>query len=236
MSKPTRRRLWLTLGLPVVYVAGTALAHYLLFPEGPSGSSDLPRQGVTVVNKGIRSRFVYRRTAVETAGRVFEWDNYVDPGGGPMDIPHVHPDTRETFEVVEGEIEFVVDGRLQVVHAGAKVVAAPGQTHAFRNASGRPAHLISRIEAAGNQPWAALAEKGLLLDSAYIQFDRAGGLGSLSTLQGLVFLSRFTTIGYRSNAPIWVQKALAFFVAPTARLFGIHSYYPPPSSSHAGRQ
>jgi hypothetical protein len=92
--------------------------------------------------------------------------------------------------------------------------------------------MISRIEAAGKQPWAALAEKGLLLDSAYVQFDRAGGIGRLSNLQGLVFLSRFTTIGYRSNAPIWVQKTLAFVVAPTARLFGIRSYYPSPPDNH----
>jgi mannose-6-phosphate isomerase-like protein (cupin superfamily) len=232
MGKVIGRRLVLALGLLVVYLASTSLAHYVIFPEGPADMSDLPRQGVTVVNKGIRSRFVYRRTSVETGGRVFEWDNYVDPGGGPMDIPHVHPDTREIFEVVDGEIEFVVDGRVQVVRAGSTIVAAPGQTHAFRNASGRPAHMISRIEAADEQPWAALAEKGLLLDSAYVQFDRAGGLGRLSNLQGLAFLSRFRTIGYRSDAPIWVQKTLAFLVAPTARLFGIHGYYPPPASSH----
>ncbi len=235
MSKRIRRRLLLALGLLVVYVGSTSLAHYVLFPEGPSGSSDLPRKGVTIVNRGIHSRFVYRRTAIETGGRVFEWDNYVDPGGGPMDLPHVHPDTREIFEVVDGEIEFAVDGRVHVVHAGSTIVAEPGQAHAFRNASGRPAHMISRIEAAGNQPWAALADKGLLLDSAYVQFDRVGGIGRFSNLQGLVFLSRFTTIGYRSNAPIWVQKTLAFVVAPTARLFGIRSYYPSPSSHDAHR-
>ena len=234
MGNRIRRRLALVFGLLVIYVASTSLAHYVLFPEGPADPSDLPRQGVTVVNKGIRSRFVYRRTSVETGGRVFEWDNYVDPGGGPMEIPHVHPNTREIFEVVDGEIEFVVDGRVQVVRAGSTIVAAPGQTHAFRNASGRSAHMISRIEAAGKQPWANLAERGLLLDSAYVQFDRAGGLGRLSNLQALAFLSRFTTIGYRSDAPIWVQKTLAFLVAPTARLFGIRTYYPPPPPPRAG--
>jgi mannose-6-phosphate isomerase-like protein (cupin superfamily) len=122
-SKPRRRRVALALGLLVMYVAGTSLAHYMLFPEGPSDSSDLPHQGVTIVNRGIHSRFVYRRTAAETGGRVFEWDNYVDPDGGPMDLPHVHPDTREIFEVVDGEIEFVVEGRIQIVHAGSTIVA-----------------------------------------------------------------------------------------------------------------
>jgi hypothetical protein len=75
----------------------------VLFPEPGLDPSDLPRRGTTVVNEGIHSKFVYRQTSIETDGRVFEWDNYVAPGGGPINIPHLHPHMREIFRVVDGE-------------------------------------------------------------------------------------------------------------------------------------
>ena len=58
--------------------------------------------------------FVYRETFIETAGRKFEWHNFVEPGGGPIDTPHVHLHNRETFRVIDGEIRFVIDGEEHV--------------------------------------------------------------------------------------------------------------------------
>jgi len=69
--------------------------------------------------------------------------------------------------------------------------------------------------------------QGLLVDSAFVQFDRAGGMGRVGIIQGLVFAGHFNQ-GYLPGLPVWVQDAMAFLVAPTARLFGVHAYYPPP--------
>jgi len=65
---------------------------------------------------------------------------------------------------------------------GSTVVVQPGTTHAFRNAADRPAHMISRVEAVDDGPWAHLAERGLLLDSTFLQINRTGGLGRVSPI------------------------------------------------------
>jgi hypothetical protein len=92
-----RRKLLIALSIVAAYVVVSSLAHYVLFPEQGPDASDLPRSGTTVVNKGIRSKFVYRQTSIETEGRLFEWDNFVDPGGGPIDLPSRQQTMRDTI-------------------------------------------------------------------------------------------------------------------------------------------
>ena len=223
---------WLVTAVSLVgaYIGVSSLVHYVLFPEPGPDPSDLPRRGTTVANEGIHSKFVYRRTSIETDGKVFEWDNYVEPGGGPINIPHLHPHMREIFRVVDGEMRFVIDGEEHIVRAGSEIVAEPGAVHAFQNVTDRPVYMISRFEPAEDAPWEELARKGLLVDSAFVQFDRAGGMGRVGIIQGLVFAGHFKQ-GYLPGLPVWVQEAMAFLVAPTARLFGVHAYYPPPTSA-----
>lgn len=221
-----KKKLRATLMLIVGYLAVSSLCHYVLFPEPGPDFSDLPRRGTTVGNGEINSKFVYRETSIESAGQRFEWDNFVEPGGGPIDIPHVHPHMREIFHVIDGEMQFRVNGEDRLVKAGEEIVAQPGAAHAFHNASGKPVYMVSRFEPAEDGPWEDLARRGLLVDSEFVQFERAGGLGRLSALQMMVFGSRFKQ-GYAPGIPTWMQDAAAFLVAPTARLFGVHSYYPP---------
>lgn len=223
-----RKRVAIGIALVTIYVFVSSILHYAVFPEPFAVPSDLPRSGTTLVNEGIRSRFVYRHTSMETAGRLFEWDNFVEPGGGPGEIPHVHPHMREVFQIVAGEVTFVMNGREQVAGPGSTIVVQPGTVHAFRNVADRPAHMISRFEPAHDGPWAQLAERGLLPDSTFVQIDRAGGLGRASPIQMLVFVSRHKQ-GYPPGLPIWAWDALAFLIAPTARIFGVHAYYAPPT-------
>lgn len=227
--RTTSKKLAIAFVAALAYVCASSLLHYVVFPEPGPDPSDLPRSGTTIVNEGISSRFVFRQTSIETGGRLFEWDNFVEPGGGPIDLPHVHPHMREVFQVVDGEVRFAIDGAERMVAAGSEVVAEPGSTHTFQNVSDRPAYMISRFEAAEDGPWEELARSGRLPDMGFVQADRAGGLGRIGAIQGLVVLSVHKQ-SYLPWPPIWAQDALAFLVAPTARLFGVRAYYPPPDA------
>ena len=221
------KRIVIGISLIVAYVVVSSVLHYMVFPEPTPDPSDLPRRGTTVINPAISSKFVFRETFIETGGRGFEWDNFVEPGGGPINIPHVHLHNREIFHVIDGEMRFVIDGEERVVRAGDEVVAEPGSVHAFQNPSNSPTYMISRFEPAEDGPWEELARAGLLLDSQFVQIGRVGGMGAVSPIQMMVFGSRFKTVGNLAGPPIWLQKTAAFLVAPTARLFGIRAYYPP---------
>ena len=84
MEARVMRRILAALALVAGYVVISSLCHYVLFPEPGPDPSDLPRRDMTIVNEGIRSTFVYRQTSIETAGRLFEWESLVEPGGGPI--------------------------------------------------------------------------------------------------------------------------------------------------------
>jgi uncharacterized cupin superfamily protein len=68
-------------------------------------------------------------------------DGVLSPGSG-FQTPHWHEDLDEVFYVLEGEIEFLLDGRWQRASAGTTIFVPAGMVHAFRNASGRPARQL----------------------------------------------------------------------------------------------
>ncbi|HEV2771897.1 MAG TPA: cupin domain-containing protein, partial [Thermoleophilaceae bacterium] len=50
--------------------------------------------------------------------------------------PHLHPQTVEVFEVLEGELEMLVGRAWRTARAGESVTVNPGVRHTFRNTSG----------------------------------------------------------------------------------------------------
>lgn len=70
------------------------------------------------------------------------------PSGGGFPVPHWHEDLDEVFYVLEGEVEFLLEGQWRRVGAGSTVFVPAGCVHAFRNASSRPARqlVVGQVE------------------------------------------------------------------------------------------
>ena len=66
----------------------------------------------------------------------------LEPGTRPGE-PHYHANHTDAFYVIEGELEFVVDGEPVRAPAGTLVVAPRGEVHAFPVAIGRPARFLN---------------------------------------------------------------------------------------------
>ena len=75
------------------------------------------------------------------SGQVGMVEGEVPPGGG-FQIPHWHEDLDEVFYVLEGKIEFLLDGQWRPAVAGSTVFVPAGTVHAFRNASEQPARQL----------------------------------------------------------------------------------------------
>lgn len=78
--------------------------------------------------------FTVLQTGVDTGGKSLNlhWEllpkcNMKDP------LVHIHPHAIETYEVLEGEMEFFVKDKWLTVKEGAKLTVPKGVTHAFRN-------------------------------------------------------------------------------------------------------
>jgi quercetin dioxygenase-like cupin family protein len=99
-------------------------------------------------------------SGAQTAGRYCLIDMQVPPNGGPP--PHRH-DFEEMFTLLEGELTFTFRGQTRNVAAPATVAIPANAPHAFRNASGREAHMLCMCTPAGQDEY--FAAVGIALPS-----------------------------------------------------------------------
>jgi quercetin dioxygenase-like cupin family protein len=86
----------------------------------------LPGEGESV--PGNHRDFVVKAELPELEMIEFECEPEFEPVP-----PHVHPDKVDSFYVLEGELEFAVEGETLRAGPGAYVAAPPGVRHGFRN-------------------------------------------------------------------------------------------------------
>jgi mannose-6-phosphate isomerase-like protein (cupin superfamily) len=113
---------------------------------------------------GVGMRWQTTRSAADTDGAVVEGTMWFAPGmaGPPV---HIHPGAEETFSVLEGEIEVLLDGTWTAVGVGETSVVPAGAPHSVRNLSNNPAKLVNTHSPAGHMEaffidGAALAAEG----------------------------------------------------------------------------
>jgi quercetin dioxygenase-like cupin family protein len=117
--------------------------------------------GSAPVYSVVGDRYTYLLTGAQTNGGCFMFEAVVPPGGGPP--PHVHRREDETFYVVEGEFEFVVDGAPMRLKAGEFLFARRDVPHHFRNVGGEVGKMIITATPAGLEHF--FAEIGTRLSS-----------------------------------------------------------------------
>lgn len=125
--------------------------------------------GQVLDNPVSGERFIFRKTADDTAGELLAFDMVVDshgrvPGG------HVHPVQQESFEVLAGTVKFRKGLRTVIAGPGDTVVVPPGAFHKFANAGDEPAVVRVTVEPALRmeqlfETVAALASEGRTLRS-----------------------------------------------------------------------
>ncbi len=191
-----------------VYFGVGALLHFVIFPEDTPLQDDLPRSGEKAVLPG-GSTFIYRVTALESDGALFEADWIGEPGAA---VPtHTHPSQTVTLEIHTGSLRVVLNGVERTLNSGDRVTIAPGVKHQWGNPSRGTTRALFQIRPAGKA------------DFVFVQTDRAfhGDAGPLATIVQTIVL-----IGTHGEHTAWPIEVLRFLLAPTARLFGIQSYYP----------
>ena len=84
----------------------------------------------------------------QTGGSYAIIDMLVPPGGGPG--PHAHSSMQETFYVLDGEIEFKMEGGSYTAKKGSLVyIPLGGAVHSFKNITDTPAHMLCTVIPSG---------------------------------------------------------------------------------------
>ena len=100
------------------------------------------------------------------------------PGGGPP--PHSHENEDETFFVLEGEFEFLENGKWNRISPGQAVYGPRGAVHTFRNIGATVGRMLVFVAPAG-------MEKYLEEVSALFMPEDAAQLFAISERYGITF-------------------------------------------------
>ncbi len=141
-------------------------------------------------------------------------DTWVDPGGG-VPIPHVHPDMEERFEVLEGEVTFLVGRRRLRAGPGEKAAVPAGVRHGYRNSGLVPAHVVCEVTHPQAQQLQLFLEEAAALNREGA-FTRRGIPKSFSALlKGAVMLHHYREMVQFTMPPPLLQRLV---IGPLARL------------------
>lgn len=141
------------------------------------------------------------------------------PGAsGPPE--HVHPETEERFEVVEGPVVFCIDGRERSLSAGTEVRVAPETPHTFRNETDEEAVFRVRTVPANEQLGEVVATLfGLAQEGETDDTGRPG------LLQGAVMAEATMDEVYFTGVPRDLQRAFGTVLGPVGRALGYRPTY-----------
>jgi quercetin dioxygenase-like cupin family protein len=106
----------------------------------------VPNDGGKVVNILGIPMFI-RVHGRDTNGTVSVVESHDVPGGGPP--PHIHHREDETFQILEGEYEFMVGGKTILAKPGTTLFAPRGVPHTYRYVGDTPGKLMCVITPSG---------------------------------------------------------------------------------------
>ena len=95
----------------------------------------------------IGNALIIRLHGRDTGGVLSVVESIDQPAGGPP--PHIHHREDETFQVLEGEYEFMCEGKTFTARKGATVYAPRGIPHTYRYVGQTPGRLMVTITPAG---------------------------------------------------------------------------------------
>lgn len=162
----------------------------------------------------LKQRYIFRRVQASDGAENLQLEFWVEPGGGVL-IPHVHPDMAEHFEVLEGEITFLLGRRKIAAGPGEKATAAAGVRHGYQNTGKVTAHGRCEVKHPKDEQLQHFLEDAATLDTQGAFTKRGIPRSFKALLQGAVLLH-----GYREMVRFTTFPALlqSLFLPPLARM------------------
>lgn len=91
--------------------------------------------------------YTFKALGEDTGGSLVLLEARVPPLGGPP--PHIHHAEDEFFWLLEGELEFLTNGRTFTANAGSFVYVPKGTTHCFKNVGTQTTRMLAAFTPAG---------------------------------------------------------------------------------------
>ena len=149
----------------------------------------------------------------------------VSPGGAVVG-EHFHSYIDETFEVLNGEVGFSLDGHEAVGGPGTKVDVPAGTKHDWWNAGEGEARVLVRVRPLGRFDQMIKNLFGLARDG------KTNGKGMPNLLQLAVFAKEFRPEIEFTKPPAPIQRVLFGLLNPIGKALGYRATYPRYDAPH----
>lgn len=177
----------------------------------------MAKAGDEVYNPRQKDRMVFRQTARDTGGRLFQADMFALPGvPGPPE--HIHLLQEERFETLRGVFRARVDGQERTLSVGESIVIPAGKSHTWWIEGDEEAHILIEIRPARNAETFFETMYGLVKDG------KTDENGVPPVLQAALISGAYDM--YLPGPPVILQKALFAALTPVAKLIGYSASYP----------
>ncbi len=178
------------------------------------------RAGDTIENPVTGERVMFLKTSAETDEEMVLIDTTVAPNGF-VAAEHIHPYQSERFEILEGVVEFKLDGEIVVARPGDVLMVGPGAAHQFRNIGEDEVRFLTEVCPALSFEEFLETMFGLAADG------KTNSKGMPNPFQLAVVMNEQFDLVRLPSPPAWMQKTGLAFGAPLGRLLGYESAYVP---------
>jgi mannose-6-phosphate isomerase-like protein (cupin superfamily) len=178
------------------------------------------RRGDTIANPITGERVTFLKTSAETDGELVLIDTTVAPGGF-VAAEHLHPDQSERFEIVFGEVEFMLGKEISVAKPGDVLMVEPSVPHRFRNVGEEEIRFLTEVRPALSFETFLQTMFGLASDG------KTNEKGLPNPLMLAVIMNEQFNLVRLPFAPAWVQRLALALGAPLGLLFGFEPTYVP---------
>jgi mannose-6-phosphate isomerase-like protein (cupin superfamily) len=162
-------------------------------------------------------KFTVLQTGADTDGKSLDLHWELFPGCNMKDpLVHIHPNAIETYEVLEGEMEFFVKDQWIKAKKGDKLLVPIGVAHTFRNPTDQVVTVFNTHEPA-LQMETYFEEVCQVLDAVTEGRKKPFALNFRAKLYMGVLMSRFRPEIIAVNPPDFAVRILGF----VAKLIGI---------------
>jgi quercetin dioxygenase-like cupin family protein len=172
-------------------------------------------KGKTYVNKITGETFVFRQvTSGDTGNTVFD---FILAPKGFVGTEHIHLEQDETFKVVSGNLNMIVNRKKFVLHPGEEYCVKKGSAHRVWNDENDTCHSIVSYSPGNNSEFFLVTLTGLA------NAGKTNKDGQPSFMQMMLLVNQYQV--YIPGPPVFLQKALSFLLSPISALMGNKSYY-----------
>jgi mannose-6-phosphate isomerase-like protein (cupin superfamily) len=178
------------------------------------------RRGDTIANPVTGERVTFLKTSAETDGELVLIDTTVAPGGF-VAAEHLHPYQSERFEIVFGEVEFMLGKEISVAKPDDVLMVEPSVPHRFRNVGEEEIRFLTEVRPALSFETFLQTMFGLASDG------KANEKGLPNPLRLAVIMNEQFNLVRLPFAPAWVQRLALALGVPLGPLFGFEPTYVP---------